>query len=200
MPVPGPALASLMQMMPSRMRDCAISHGVDAAVSARVPVIAARVGPVGLATHVSTAIRSKLSLGTWMCPREEPRWLAPAYKWTLVLDALKSFDRKTPGAGPHPRSAEWERTYGQVITGDTCARQVGTVQRWYDAAQRFAWEMRAVAFGAGSPSAIERAVAASAEDDDFEERLTGYLDQFVDCRWPLLYLTADAPGDTLGQR
>lgn len=33
------------------------------------------------------------------------------------------------------------------------------------------------------------------QDDDFEERLTGYLDQFVDCRWPRLYLTADALGD-----
>jgi DNA helicase HerA-like ATPase len=200
MPVPREALASLMQMMPSRMRDCAISHGVDAAISARVPVIAARVSPVGLAAHVSTAIRSRVSRGTWLCPREEPKWLAPAYKWTLVLDALKASDRKSPGAGPHPRSAEWERIYGQVITGDTCARQVGTVQRWYDAAQRFAWEMRAVAFGVDSPSAIERAVEASADDDDFEERLTGYLDQFVDCRWPRLYLTADALGEPPDQR
>jgi hypothetical protein len=195
MPVPQPALGSLMQMMPSRLRDCAISHGVDAALSARVPVIAARVSPAGLAVHVSAALRSRVSGGNWMCQREEPKWLAPAYQWTLVLDALKSFDRKSPGAGPHPRSAEWERTYGQVITGDTCARQVGTVQRWYDAAQRYPWEVRAVAFGVDSPSAIERAVGASAEDDDFEERLTGYLEQFVDCRWPRLYLTADPLGN-----
>jgi hypothetical protein len=195
MPVPGTALDSLMQMMPSRLRDCAISHGVDGALSVRVPVIAARVSPVGLAVHVSTAIRAMVSGDSWLCQREEPRWLAPAYKWTLVLDALKSLDRKSPGSGPHPRSAEWERTYGQVIIGDTCARQVGTVQRWYDAAQRDAWEMRAVAFGVESPSAIERAVGASAEDDDFEERLAGHLDQFVDCRWPRLYLTGDALGD-----
>jgi hypothetical protein len=195
MPVPQTGLLSLIQMMPSRLRDCAISHGVDAAVSARVPIIAARVSPVGLAEHVSTAIRSRMSRGVWLCQREEPKWLAPAYKWTLVLDAVKSFDRKTPGAGPHPRSAEWERTYGQVIVGDTCARQVGTVQRWYDAAQRDAWEVRAVAFGVDSPSAIEVAVGASAEDDDFEERLTGHLDQFVDCHWPGLYLTGHALGD-----
>jgi hypothetical protein len=44
-----------------------------------------------------------------------------------------------------------------------------------------------------SPSAIERAAGASAGDDDFEERLTGYLDQFVDCRWPRLYLTRVTP-------
>jgi hypothetical protein len=195
MPVPQTALGSLLQMMPSRLRDCAISHGVDTALSARVPVIAARVSPIGLATHVSAAIRSRLSRGNWLCRREEPGWLAPAYKWTLVLDALRSFDRKSPGAGPHPRSAEWERTYGQAITGDTCARQLGTVQRWYDAAQRHPQEVRAVAFGVDSPSAIEVAVGASADEDDFTERLTGHLEQFVDCRWPRLYLTADSLGD-----
>ena len=193
MPVPKTTLLSLLQMMPSRLRDCAVSHGVDDAVNARVGVIAGRVSPVGLASHVSTAIRARVARGSWLCQREEPRWLAPAYKWTLVLDALKAADRKTQGAGPHPRSAEWERIYGQAITGDTCARQVGTVQRWYDMGQRDAWEVRTVAFGIDAPSAIERAVGAIAEDDDFEERLTGYLDQFIDCRWPRLYLTADLP-------
>ena len=200
MPVPRTALLSLLQLMPSRLRDCAISHGVDAALGVRVPVIAGRVSPVGLASHVSTAIRSRLSRGSWLCQREEPQWLAPAYQWTLVLDALRSADRKNPGAGRHPRSPEWERTYGQAITGDTCARQLGTVQRWYDGAQRDGWEVRAVAFGVDSPSDIERAVGARAEDDDFEERLTGYLDQFVDCRWPRLYLTSDPLGDPPEQR
>jgi len=195
MPVPRTALLSLLQMMPSRLRDCAISHGVDAAVGGRVPVIAGRVSPVGLAAHVSTALRSRVSRESWLCQREEPKWLAPAYKWTLVLDALRVADRKNPGAGPHPRSAEWERTYGQAIAGDTCARQVGTVQRWYDSAQRGGWEVRAVAFGVDNPSSIERAAGAAAEDDDFEDRLTGYLDQFIDCRWPRLYLTADPLGD-----
>jgi uncharacterized protein len=200
MPVPRTALLSLLQVTPSRLRDCAISHGVDAAVSVRVPVIAGRVSPVGLASHVSTAIRSRISRGSWLCQREEPKWLAPAYKWTLVLDALKSADRKNPGTGPHPRSPEWERTYGQAITGDTCARQVGTVQRWYDSAQRDGWEVRAVAFGVDGISGAERAVGARAEDDDFEERLIGYLDEFVDCRWPRLYLAADPLGDPPEQR
>jgi uncharacterized protein len=200
MPVPRTALLSLLQVMPSRLRDCAISHGVEEAVAVRVPVIAARISPVGLASHVSTAIRARISRGNWLCQREEPRWLAPAYKWTLVLDALKSADRKTPGAGPHPRSAEWERTYGQAITGDTCARQVGTVQRRYDGAQRDSWEVRAVAFGVDGVSGVERAVGARVADDDFEERLTDYLDEFVDCRWPRLYLTADPLGHPPEQR
>ena len=191
MPIPKTSLLSLLQMMPPRLRDCAISHGVDTAVNSRTGVIAGRVSPVGLASHVSTAMRARISRGSWLCQREEPRWLAPAYKWALVLDALKTLDRKTSGAGPHPRSSEWERTYGQAIAGDTVARQVGTVQRWYDAAQRDIWEMRTIAYGIDAPSAIERAAGAISEDDDFEERLTGYLDQFIDCRWPRLYLTAD---------
>ncbi len=82
-----------------------------------------------------------------------------------------------------------------MIAGDTGARQVGTVQRWYDGAQRDGWEVRAVAFGVDSPASIERAAGACAADDDFEERLTEYLDQFIDCRWPRLYLTADPLGD-----
>jgi len=192
MPVPGPELLALLQLMPSRLRDCAVSHAVDAALGVRVPVIAARVSPAGLASHVTTAVRARVSRGSWLCQREEPRWLAPAYEWTLVLDALKSADRKSPGGGPHPRSAEWERAYGRAITGDTCARQVGTVQRWYDGAQRDGWEVRAVAFGVDSPSAIERAAGARAGDDDFDERLAGCLDQFVDCRWPRLYLAPQA--------
>ncbi len=192
MPVPGPVLLSLIQVMPPRLRDCAISHGVDAAIGARVPVIASRVSPVGLASHVGAAIRSRVARGAWLCEREEPSWLAPAYQWTLVLDALTSADRKNPGTGPHPRSAEWERAYGRAITGDTCARQVAAVQRWYDTAQRDALEVRAVAFGVDHPSAIEGVVGARADGDDFEERLIGSLDQFVDCRWPRLYLTSDS--------
>jgi uncharacterized protein len=195
MPLPRSVLQSLLQAVPSRVRDCALSHGIDAALAVRVPVIAGRVSPVGLASHVSTAIRARVSRGTWLCQREEPKWLAPAYKWTLVLDALKSAEGKNPGSGRHPRSPEWERAYGRAIAGDTCARQVSTVQRWHDRAQRDAREVRAVAFGVDRPSAIEKAVAAGTEDGDFTERLTENLDQFVDCRWPGLYLTAGGPGD-----
>jgi uncharacterized protein len=199
MPVPAAGLLSLLRAMPSRLRDCAISHAVDAALGVRVPVIGRRVSPAGLASHVGTAIRARVSRGSWLCQREEPAWLAPAYQWALVLDALISADRKNPRAGPHPRSADWEGTYGRPITGDTCARQVETVRRWHDAAQRDAREVRTVAFGVDHPSAAERAIGASPEDEDFPDRLTGCLEEFVDCRWPGLYLTAAAPRVPPGQ-
>ena len=41
-----------------------------------------------------------------------------------------------------------------------------------------------MAFGVDTFSGVERAVGARSEDDDFDERLSGYLDQFVDCQWP----------------
>ena len=148
-------------MMPSRLRDCAISHGVDAAVGIRVPVIAGRVSPVGLAAHIATAIRARLARGTWLCQREEPRWLAPAYQWTLVLDALKSADRKNPGAGPHPRSPEWERTYGQAIParpapGRSARSSAGTTGRnamhGRSGRWRSAWTARRPSSGPSAPA------------------------------------------------
>jgi hypothetical protein len=137
-PIPQVPLLDLLRAMPARLRDCALSHAVDAAVASRTPVISARVSPIGLASHVGDAMRDRLVSGTWTCEKDEPQWLAPA----------------SPGA------------------------------------------QRAVAFGLATPSAIERATGASVTDGDFEPQVAGHLEQFVDCRWPLLYLTgtpSDAP-------
>jgi len=194
MPVPRRPLLDLLRVMPVRLRDCALSHGVDAAVASRAPVISSRVSTVSLASHVNTAMRARVARGMWMCLQEEPKWLAPAYEWVLVLDVLRSADRKHPGAGRHPRTGDWERLYGRTIAGDTCARQAGTVQRWYDADQRDAEAVRGIAFGLGSPSVIERAAGARVTDDDFEQQMASHLEQFVDCRWPMHYLTGASSG------
>ncbi len=194
MPVPRSPLLDLLRVMPVRLRDCAMSHGVDAAVASRAPMISSRVSTVGLASHVGTAMRARVARGMWMCPQEEPKWLAPAYEWVLVLDVLRSADRQSPGTGRHPRTGDWERMYGRTIAGDTCARQAGTVQRWYDAAQRDAEAVRGIAFGLGSPSVIERATGARVTDDDFEQQMASHLEQFVDCRWPMHYLTGTSSG------
>src|SRR5260370_12983831 len=73
MPVPRTPLLSLLQMMPSRLRDCAISHGADAAVSARVPVIARRGRPVRLAAPVSSARLAPSARRSPLSPRGGPR-------------------------------------------------------------------------------------------------------------------------------
>ncbi len=75
-----------------------------------------------------------------------------------------------------------------MIPGDTRARQAATVRRWHESGLRDADAVRAVAFGLVTPSAIERAIGASATDDDFGPRLADQLEQFADCEWPHLYL------------
>jgi len=163
---------------------------VDAAVASRIPVSSARVSPGELAGHVAAAVRRWIADGGMECSFPEPPWLAPAFRWALILDDLKTLDRRAPGAGRHPQSAAFELSGGRSIPGETCARQIGIVQRWYDADQRDPERVRGVAFGNVDPSAVERAVGARAGDEDWEQRLSGALDEFHDCRWPLDYLRA----------
>jgi hypothetical protein len=188
MPMPGPAFAAALRAMDPRLRDCALSQAVDAAAAARTPVIAARVSVPHLAAHIMAAMRAALDDHHWLCERAEPAYLAPCYRWALILDSLKTHDRKHPGAPRHPRSAAWEATYGQPLPGDTCARQLGTVQRWYDDDQRNQDLVTAVAFGTHSPTAIEHAIGAHPADEDWDQRLAGALAAFRDCRWPAGYL------------
>ena len=188
MPIPGPALAAALAAMTSRLRDCALSHAVDAAVASRTAVISARTSSAALAVHVTTAIRTALEDGGWLCGQHEPQWLAPPYRWALVLDSLQALHRRDPAAGPHPRTAEWEVTYARAIPGPDCASQLQTVQRWYDTDQRDHQQVRAVSYGTRPVSAIEQAVGARAADQDWEQRLADALTAFRDCRWPLDYL------------
>ncbi|HEY9242144.1 MAG TPA: ATP-binding protein, partial [Streptosporangiaceae bacterium] len=173
---------------PARLLDCAVSHAVDAAVACRVSVSSARVSPGALSAHLAAALRRGIADRGRECSFPEPQWLAPAFRWALILDSLKTLDRREPGAARHPESASWERSCGGPIPGETCARQIGAVQRWYDADQRNVSRVRGVAFGTGDPSAVERSVGARAGDEDWEQRLSEALEQFHDCRWPLDYL------------
>jgi hypothetical protein len=76
MPIPAAALLGLVRDLPVRLRDCALSHGVDAAVAVRAPLFSARVGAPALAAHVGTAMRVRVTQGMWLCPEQEPKWLA----------------------------------------------------------------------------------------------------------------------------
>jgi uncharacterized protein len=181
---------------PARLLDCAVSHAVDAAVACRASVSSGRVSPAALAAHVAAALRRWISDRGRECSFPEPRWLAPTFRWALILDSLKTLDRREPGAGRHPQSTSWEQSCGRPIPGDTCARQIGVVQHWYDADQRDASRVRGVAFGTTDPAAVERAVGARASDEDWEQRLSEALEEFHDCRWPLDYLQGGTPSGT----
>jgi hypothetical protein len=188
MPMPGPAFAAALAAMTSRLRDCALSHAVDTAIASRTPVISARTSGPELAVHVIAAMHAALEEDPWLCDQQEPRWLGPPYRWALVLDSLRERHRRDPAAGPHPDTAEWEAAYSQAIPGLTCASQLETVQRWYDADQRDQQRVRAVGYGTRPASAIEQSVGARAADPDWEQRLADALTTFHDCRWPLDYL------------
>ncbi|HEX4256781.1 MAG TPA: ATP-binding protein [Streptosporangiaceae bacterium] len=77
MPIPAGPLLGLVRDLPVRRRDCALSHGVDAAVAVRIPLISARVGAPALAAHVGTAMRARVTQGMWLCPEQEPTWRVP---------------------------------------------------------------------------------------------------------------------------
>jgi hypothetical protein len=194
MPMPGPVFAAALAAMQSRLRDCALSHAVDAAVASRIPVISSRVSGPALAVHVTAAMRAALEEDRWLCERNEPQWLAPPYQWALVLDSLRTRHRRDPEAGPDPRTAEWEAAYARVIPGQTCASQLEVVQRWHDTGQRDQQHVHAVAYGTRPASALEHAVGARATDQDWEQRLADALTAFRDCRWPLDHLRPAANG------
>jgi hypothetical protein len=160
MPMPGPAFATALGQIESRLRDCTLSHAVDAAVTARIPVISARVSGPALAAHVAAAMHAALDENRWLCGQQEPEWLAPAFRWALVLDSLRAQERREPGGGPHPRTAEWEAAYSRAIGGQTCADQLEAVERWHQVGQRDQQEVRAVGYGTRPVSLIEQAVGA----------------------------------------
>jgi len=188
MPMPARMLAGSLRAMDTRLRNCALAHAVDAAVTSRAPVIASGVSTAALAGHVAAAMRAALDSQHWLCDREEPQYLAPCYRWAVVLDSLKTYHREDGSAGRHPRSAEWEATRHQAIPGGTCASQLGAVQGWHDADQRDHALVSKVAYGTRPPTAIEQAVGARATDHDWEQRLADQLTAFRSCRWPLDYL------------
>jgi DNA helicase HerA-like ATPase len=71
-PVPQPTALGAITALPARVRQCALSHAVDAAVAARAAVIA---DPAALAVHVCAAISARLERSEWLCQPDEPRWL-----------------------------------------------------------------------------------------------------------------------------
>jgi DNA helicase HerA-like ATPase len=73
MPVPGVVELSLSR----QVLDCALSHGVDAAVRARLPATGPRIDGATLARHVWTAARARVSGDGWACQPDEPAWLLP---------------------------------------------------------------------------------------------------------------------------
>jgi uncharacterized protein len=182
-PRPASAFTASLREMDGRLRDCAISHAVDAAVAARVPAISTRVSPETLAVHVTAAIGQAIAAGRLACEPEEPQYLGPPYRWALLRDALRP-DDQSPGTGRHPRSGEWEHTYGQPIPGADSKAQLTAVTRWYLRDQRDHQAVTTTLWGTRPRSAIEQAIGTPAASDDWPAHLTEALDAFTKLSWP----------------
>jgi uncharacterized protein len=192
LPRPSPVFTGSLRTMDPRLRDCAISHAADVAVTARVPAIVTRVAPAALAAHVVAAMRQVISHGTPGCTAEEPQHLAPPFRWTLVRDALRSA-RPDSGQGRHPRSDEWERTYDQRIPGRDTGQQARLVTRWYTRDQRDTQAVTAVIWGTRSHTAIEQAVGSRAGTPGWPAQLADVLTAFAKTPWPVALLRRTPP-------
>jgi DNA helicase HerA-like ATPase len=169
-PVPGGPVLDTLLALPARLRDCALSHAIDAAVAARASVIAARTDPGRLADHLISVLRGRPDGGN-VCDGSEAEWFTAPYRWCLVKEELEAVHRRSPEAGRHPDTEEWERRYGRPIPGATLADQLAHVSRWWDRDQRDHPARDATLWGTSSPSAIETATAARRDDADWSERL-----------------------------
>ena len=136
----------------------------------------------------STDLHVLVNLKKWQALSPKTREILQQVAIKHETDSLQALHRRDPDAGPHPRTAEWEASYSRAIPGATCASQLETVQRWYDTGQRDHQQVRAVSYGTRPAPAIEQAVGARADDQDWEQRLADALTAFRDCRWPLDYL------------
>lgn len=72
MPMPRPRLLAAFTALEPRLAQCAVSHAVDAAVSARAAALVDWMAPASLASHSRAAIFLEAA-----CAPEEPRWRLP---------------------------------------------------------------------------------------------------------------------------
>ncbi|TMQ90195.1 ATP-binding protein [Actinomadura soli] len=171
---------TVLDGLPPRLRDCAISHAVDAAV-------AARGAPAQLADHLTAVFHGRY------CSDDETEYFAVPYRWCLVLEELQQAHHARPDAGRHPRSEEWTSLYRRTIPGDTLADQLGHVTAWWERDQRDLPARNSALWG-GAPSAIETATGALRTDSDWPQRLREATSDFgnVDGLLHNFFTTPDA--------
>jgi hypothetical protein len=195
-PVPAIRAAHIrtLRALPSRLRDCALSHAVDGGIAVRSRLLSTRAGPAELARHVRDALDGHLS-GEHLCDHEELRYLAHPYRWARLWDELNAANQTDPPpAGRDPRSDQWARQYRRDIPGDTVAEQLAAVTAWFDTDLRDPDTRHTVAFGTRKPSSLEQAVGSPFDTDYWPQHLESALaEHFAQCRWPHRILAAAQP-------
>ncbi|WP_433462923.1 ATP-binding protein [Spirillospora sp. CA-128828] len=146
---------AVLDGLPARLRDCAVSHAVDAAV-------ASRAAPGELSVHLAAILQGDA------CTDAETDYFAAPYRWCIVLEQLGEAHRTAPDGGRHPLSEEWEARYKRAIPGAAVADQYRTVNAWWDRDQRDL-DTRNLALW-GSNGTLETAVGALRTDPDWPDR------------------------------
>lgn len=187
-PIPRPDLTGQLRALDRRTRDCALSHAVDTAVTARSTATATHLSPDAFTAHVTDALRTHLDSGA-VHTAEEPQWLAPAYQWSLIHDALLTVHKTQPDASRHPRSSEWEHTYQRPIPGDTNQQQLRTVQQWLQNDHHDTTAIHTIAYGTQPHPAIITAIGTQPDRPHWTPQLQQHLAAFHHCHWPQQYLT-----------
>jgi DNA helicase HerA-like ATPase len=182
LPAPAPAgrFADAVAGLDERLLGCALRHAVEDAVASRSAALAASHSPDDFAAHVAAELRAGES-----CADEPMRWIAACYRWNPVGFALADLRARDPDAARHPDSESWAAAYGEDVPGDTAADQLAAVQERSRALVRDQVAVLAVVFGAGTPSALERALGEARDADGLAAALDQALAEFsVVRRWP----------------
>ncbi|MFF0155056.1 ATP-binding protein [Micromonospora sp. NPDC005203] len=87
-------LIQILHLMPVRLRECALSHAVDAAVAARSAHLSTRSDPDELVKHVVDSLRWT-AFGGGHCAEQEPEFLAHRYRRATLLE----IDQRDRAAG-----------------------------------------------------------------------------------------------------
>ena len=139
-----------------RLRDCVLSQAVDAAVATRSAVLGTATDPFELAEHVVEQLRAGV-----VCPADEGRFVAPAYRCGPVLDALLELPADAPA---EENVGRWSQRLGREIAGGTVGEQTDWVRFWMGDRPRRAGRPPAPLLGRDVPSAVESAVGSTWAD------------------------------------
>ena len=159
-----------------RTLECAVAHGIQAAIDARYNGLTLYYQPEELSTHLATVALGTLD-GMTPCDGTETTWQAGRFRWIDVLRALRTAD----SPNPHPDTDSWAAR-GLTLTGRAPGEQLVQLRAHPDM-----WQPPRETITGNR--AYEPAMALLSQKPDLGERFleaTGFLQ--LRTTWPLTAL------------
>ncbi|MEU4740686.1 ATP-binding protein [Actinosynnema sp. NPDC023658] len=166
-----------------RTLECAVAHGIQAAINTRYIGLAEYYQPEALATHLADAAIETLD-GKAPCGDTETMWQAGRFRWIDVLRVL----RTTDSPGQHHYTNSWSAR-GLTLTGRTTREQLTQLRAHPDM-----WRPRRETITGNR--AYESAVARLSDQASPSERFL-QATKFLNLRttWPLAVLNIRESSD-----